>query len=335
MIVTVTERATFMRCRQQWAWASFNGAGYQPIVSKPALAIGRLWHAVQAEWSLHPEQDPNQIVLTLSNDEIERISAAYLVRIGAPISELELEPVYTQIKMVVAMVHNYYKRWGTPLPNGFTMVAPEQTCVVPIPGTEHVCEECVGRCWVPANDGYENEITCPTCQGQGSTYHFLEGTLDGLIRDDFGRVYVLERKTYGQRPKMEVLNMQDQFLAYLWILRTLNIGDVGGLAYDGAWKRESPTGKNTLEDLFLRVRLSRSKSELDRFPLHLAAQANDMANNPAIYINRRWDGCWDCDFVEPCIAQERGESHTYLLDVKFQHRPRTEDLAHELKHSDD
>ncbi len=89
MIITVTERGDYRRCRQKWDWGSYNRTSYQPIINKPALGIGRLWHATQAEWSLHPEQDPNFIVKTLALEEIERVSTQYHERIGAPIS-----PVY-------------------------------------------------------------------------------------------------------------------------------------------------------------------------------------------------------------------------------------------------
>lgn len=297
MILTVTEREGFMRCRQAWHWGSFNREAYQPIFAKPALAVGHLWHQVQAEWSLNPAADPNDLCKTLANQELDRVAQAYLDRIGAPISPVELDPIYEQVGLVLNMVKNYKDRWGSPLPEGFTLYAPEQTCVIPIPGTPH----------------------------------FLAGTLDGLITDTYGRFYVLERKTYGQRPRIDVLNMQDQFLAYLWILRELGIGEVGGLAYDGAWKREKPPLKSSLEDLFLRVLLNRNVHELDRFTLQLRDIANDMANDPPIYLNRRWDGCWDCDFVEPCVAQERGEDFQYILDTKYTKRPKEEDSTRELK----
>jgi hypothetical protein len=236
------------------------------------------------------------------------------------------------------MVRNYHNQWGSPLPDGFTMVAPEQTCVIPIPGTKHVCP----TCWYDDGKAKFNTLVdpndpskpCPTCKGEGFEWHYLEGTLDGLIADQYSRVYVLERKTYGQRPKLEVLNMQDQFLAYLWILRTLGLGEVGGLAYDGAWKRKEPPRGSALNDLFLRIRLNRSPRELDNFQVQLAAQVNEMASNPAIYVNRRWDGCWDCDFVEPCVAMMRGDDYKFMLTAKYTHRPVTEDSVRELKHAD-
>jgi hypothetical protein len=317
MIFSVTERQTYFRCRQLWRWASFNGDAWQPVFTKPALGIGRLWHQTQAEWSLRPLADPNELALDLANTELDRVREAYFTNIGAPISEIELGPIYDQMRIVLSMVRNYHTRWGTPLPAGFTMVAPEQTCVIPVPGTRHTAEDC-------SLYGHEN------CDGQ----HYLEGTLDGLIADDYQRVYVLERKTYGQRPKVEVLNMQDQFLAYLWILRSLGIGEVGGLAYDGAWKREVPPKGSTLEDLFIRVRLNRNKHELDRFAEHLTLEVTEMANNPPIYINRRWDGCWDCDFQSPCIAQERGEDFGFLLQSQFTRRPISEDSVRQLKYVD-
>lgn len=329
MIISVTERQNFKRCRQMWAWSSFNGESYSPIINRPALAIGKLWHATQAEWSLHPEQNPNELVLELANAEIDQVRANYYERVNAPISPLELEPVLDQMGLVIQMVRNYHNRWGTPLPDGFTMVAPEQTIVIPIPGTEHNCVQDLDKLKPPYKMGIVH--LHPNCDGT----HYLEATLDGLIADQYGRVYVLERKTYGQRPKVDVLNMSDQFLAYLWALRSLGIGEVGGIAYDGAWKRKEPPRNSTLEDLFIRIRLNRSRAELDNFGQLLAAEANDMANNPSIYLNRKWDGCWDCAFQKPCIEKLRGEDYQHTLSLQYTHRPKTEDNARELKDTED
>ena len=329
-IFSVTERSGFMRCRTAWNWGSFNREGWTSIIHKPALQIGHLWHATQAEWSLHPELDPNNLLLDMANQELDRVRAEYLEKIGAPISEMELGPSYEGIKLLMGMTKNYHDRWGSPLPDGFTMVSPEQTCVVPIPNTEHRCYTCF---W-PGHgsvSGFPVE-NCPECSGTGSSVHYLSGTLDGLIQSADGRIYVLERKTYGQRPKVEVLEMQDQFLAYLWILRELGIGEVGGLAYDGAWKRAQPPKGSTLEDLFLRTLLQRNKHELDDFTHQVRAQAMEMGNpNLQIYPNRRWDGCWDCDFVEPCIAKMKGYDYQSLLNSKFVKRPKSEDSTRELK----
>ena len=331
MIFSVTERANYKRCRQMWAWSSFNGESYTPLVNRPALAIGRLWHAVQAEWSLHPEQDPNEIVLELGNAEMDTVRANYFEKVHAPISPVELELVLEQVGLVIQMTRNYKERWQSPLPDGFTMVQPEQTCVIPIPGTDHICIRNASRNDPPwPSLKYQYPIH-PNCDGQ----HYLEATLDGLIADDFGRVYVLERKTYGQRPKIEVLNMSDQFLAYLWALRSLNIGEIGGIAYDGAWKRKEPPRNSTMEDLFLRIRLNRSRHELDNFAVALAAEVNEMANNPAIYLNRKFDGCWDCAFQKPCIEKLRGEDYEQTLSLQYMHRPKSEDNARELRDSDD
>ena len=330
MIITVTEKGTWLRCRQQWEWGSFNGYAYQTIIAKPALGIGRLWHATQAEWSLHPNDDPNNLLLGLANEEIERIKREYFERIGAPISQAELDQTIEGIGMVISMVKNYKDHWGSPLPDGFEMMSPEQTCVVPIPGTEHNCTTCGGKGWVvplPLNP-------CNECKGSGKSMHYIAGTLDGLIRDKYGSLYVLERKTYGQRPKPEVLNMQDQFLAYLWILNQLNIGEVGGLAYDGVWKRKEPPKGSTLADLFLRIRLRRNRYEMQAYGEQLRAIVNEMADNPAIYVNRRWDGCWDCDYIEPCIAKMRGEDWEAIFNNRFTRRPKEEDSTRELKHAD-
>ena len=142
--------------------------------------------------------------------------------------------------------------------------------------------------------------------------HELAGTFDGLMRDQKGRMWILEHKTYKSRPNYEAMETNDQFLAYIWILTQLGVGTVAGVAYDGMWKRAEPPKGKTFEDLFLRMSITRPQYEIESFGRLLALEINEMGSNPAIYLNRRWEGCFDCDFNKICYATQRGEDVDYL-----------------------
>jgi hypothetical protein len=183
-------------------------------------------------------------------------------------------------------MNNYKTKWGSSLPDGYTLLQPEQTVVVPIPGTPH----------------------------------HLEGTFDALIQDAGGRLLIYERKTYGNRPRVDALQANDQFGAYLWILTELDLGPVGGLFYDGMWKR-AWEGKRGLDDLFMREVLIRSPEEIANIGLHIRDEALDMAApDLRIYPNRAWQGCWDCQFERLCSAQDRGEDVEYIKARNFVER---------------
>jgi len=320
MIFGVTERSIYKRCRRQWYLSSLNHQALTPIIPRQALQIGSVYHQAQADWIADPQAHTlSDYFLQHANEEIDRIKQHYTDQIGAPPSDEELEDSYSSMRMGHAMCVNYESYWKTPLPEGFTLVAPEQVIIAPIPGSQHIFSE--GITTIPSHSHLCLE--CPTshnipCDGQ----NYLEGTLDSLIRDDKGYLYVLERKTYENRPKLSDLQHNDQFLAYIWITQQLGIGDVAGVAYDGAWKRETPPKGRTLPDLFFREILRRPQFEVDEFQQHLLAETNEMMLNPASYINRRWEGCWDCGLEKLCTAISRDEDTEYVLHNEYTRRIR-------------
>jgi hypothetical protein len=213
---------------------------------------------------------------------------------------------------------NYQARWGSALPDGYELLQPEQTIIVPIPGTKHKCTNEAHAFRVPLLSEQ-----CPDCGGSGELYHHLEGTLDALMRDEGGRVWVLERKTYGNKPREDVLQQNDQFLAYLWLLsKAFPQLELGGIFYDGMWKRKLE-GKRELEDLFTRIPLIRSPEEIKNFGVQVRDEALDMAQpDLRIYRNRAWTGCWDCQFDPLCAAEFREEDADYIRERKYVSRTR-------------
>lgn len=317
MIVSVTERGTFKRCRQQWEYASRNRQGITPIQPASALALGTMVHKVHEAWLLEPDKDVEILVMEVAKTSRDELKEAYRKSVGAYPSDEEevMVQFFEQVMLVREMMTNYQAYWGASLPKGYTLVKPEQTVLVPIPGTAHACDAPVhqGSVLVP-----KLTESCEQCNGTGTAYHYLEGTLDALIRNEQGLLWVLERKTYGQRPRLETLEENDQFLAYVWILTMLDIGPVGGILYDGMWKREATT-KRGLDDLFIRHTLTRTQAELRNFEIELRREVEDMVN-PNIYRNFKWDGCWDCGFRPLCLAEYRGEDSEWIRNDRYTKR---------------
>lgn len=289
MIITATERQSFKRCRRAWSYGSFNGMALARIVPKSYFSIGTMIHETHCRWLMDYSLDPVNLFLTEANKVVDKIKADYSDKIGASISDEELDPTYEQVKLGMAMMDNYKKMWKTPLSHPYKVVMPEQEIEIPIPGTSHV----------------------------------LQSRLDAVIKDSrSGLLYVLEHKTYGSRPRVDNLVNADQFLAYTWMLCQLGIGKVGGVAYDGMWKRPVPPKGSKFEDLFLRLIITYNSNQLDEFEKNLALEANEMANDPPLYINRRWEGCFDCNFQNLCSAQSRGEDVDYIIRTEYTRRER-------------
>lgn len=291
MIVSVTEVLNYKRCGRMWDWSSFNRQGLQRAVPSLALDIGRICHLALADWLVDTGVSPAQQALKHGNSTLATLASHYAQVVGTQPSDEELQSTYDAIAMAHSMMQNYADFWHTPVPSNLRCIAPEQTVVVPIPGTPHS----------------------------------LEGTLDALLTDEV-YVYPLEHKTYENRPRRDTLDTSDQFLAYQWLLSQLpGLAPCGGVAYDGMWKREKPPRGSQLEDLFLRLTLRRNQAELLDYATDLALTVTEMASatEATVTRNRRWEGCYDCGFKEPCLMKSRGEDYTELLSMDYIKRKRT------------
>lgn len=320
---SVTERANAKRCPRMHRLSAKGGQHLGRLVAPVYLNVGTLIHKGSQAWLLDTERALSyEDHVTMASDALlEKAQARYLKQIGAPLGKDEEDVLYESIYFARTMAKNYEARWGTPLPDGFTLIRPEQHVMVPVPGTEHPCELCGGT-------GYHLDTEtlhimgdkCVVCKGDRSyvEYHYLDGRFDGLIQDKAGRIHILEHKTYNARPNTDALQHNDQFLAYMWLAIQLGIGDVAGLAYDGIWRRDKVPRGRTFEDLFLRHSVTRSRNELLEFQRMLPNELNMMAAQLALptdpYINRRWQGCFDCGFDDQkgrtglCTAMSRGEN---------------------------
>lgn len=328
MIFSTTEMQNYDRCNRMWILTSFNGQGLSRIVNNVALSTGTLWHQTQASWLLNPDEDPELLCLGHFQIMLEQAKEQYYQRHGMRPNRVELINIEEAGQMVRAMTKNYRDYYGKPLPDGFRSIMPEQTILVPIPNSEQECADCQG-CGYPIELGMiAEDQNCSYCSGTGIVSHQLECTFDALLANERDRLYVLERKTYGSRPKLESLMTNFQFIVYEWASATLGLGPVGGLLYDGAWKRAQPPKGRTMDDLFLRLPLERNNHELEEIEQYLAMKSKQMyttikTGTPLLDFNRRWDGCYDCSVEDICTAMSKGEDVQYVREHFFTLRERT------------
>lgn len=327
MRVSTTERQLFKRCRRRWDYQSYNRQALTPVINAPALELGTLVHAVLADWTQDHSADPVKLYTDKSQEYFQTVIQLYTERVGCAPSESELRPNMEAIVLGKAMIENYQAHWHTPLPPGFTLIQNELTLVQPVPGTDyctcptgncgHLCERCYGP------DVYYN---CLCAEYYDKTdcdclaLHELECTFDGVMADENGDLYIIERKTFARTPAIDELTNNDQFLAYQWALDQQMPGKVVGLAYDGLLKKPKPSGVHReLKDLFLRRLLLRNRHELAEFGTLLALELNEMANpNVPIYKTvPAVGGCqrWECSLIDVCRAQSKGEPTEDMLKM--------------------
>lgn len=327
MRVSTTERQLFKRCRRKWNYSSYNRMSLTPIVNAPALDLGTLIHATLAEWTKDPTVDPNILYTHLSSTHLSHMRKQYLERVGCNPSPDELSPTLEAIMLGQHLIANYQTKWHTPLPPGYTLIENELTLIQPVQGTEHcTCtyNSCPGLCWgetefEPACGCGTEDCDCPIENKSCVSMHELECTFDGVMADENGDLYIIERKTFARTPTLDELNNNDQFLAYQWALDQMYPGKVVGLAYDGLLKREKPPANKTTDDLFLRRILLRNRHELAEFGTLLAYELNEMAN-PNLKITKTVpavQGCqrWECRFIDVCHATSKGEPIDDLMKM--------------------
>jgi hypothetical protein len=352
VIVSTTERGSYKRCRRQWMINSRNRWGLTRIVAPGPLALGTLIHDTLGLWlEMHkkhmdllaqgnpsgaaqfhlPAGGLSALFVQYATKAITEARDVYERQVGAKMDSGELAPLMESVTQGRCMMDNYQERWGQPIPDGFEVISTEQRVMVAVPGTEHQLE------WV-----WDNEAqTCVKRYYDDTRFHYLEGRLDGIIREKkSGRLFVLEHKSYGQRPREDVLFAQDQFLAYHWLLLSI-VSDLGyapenvaGVAYDGLWKRAAPPKtvdghKGTLHDLFCRRLITRPVQELVEFENELAMELREMAGNPAMTKNRTSDGScfWGCSDNELCLSMSRGEDVDYKLRSGYKAKASDEEMV--------
>jgi hypothetical protein len=327
--VSVTEVQSFKRCRRQWEYGSFNRMGITPIMQpKPYLDLGSMVHKTLAYWTEKPDLGTatlQQVFLNIAAQHRRGVLDAYQKATGQTPSLEDQAPLLDAITLGAAMMANYQEYYKVPLPAHLQYCAPEQEILIPIPGTEHKCTQCS---WmlreVTHIDGVPvTPIPCSNCNDTGTARHHLKARLDALAIDRRDNLYVVERKTYEKRPDLNLLEVNDQFIGYVWVAQQTAMGNVVGIAYDGMWKRATPPQrpkKLGIEDLFVRTIIQPSQDEIEEYGVELASTVMEMANSPYIYKNRVWQGCWDCSFEYLCRTQSQGGDVDYVLRTMYTKR---------------
>jgi hypothetical protein len=338
-IFTVTERGVFKRCRRQAVLTSKNGRHLGRLFPPLNLSVGTIVHRAHQLWLESPHKSMHDCAMDASVEASNGVRERYLKQVGAYPSDDEMGVTHESIDLALTMCENYALKYGTPLPPDYTLIKAEQKIRVPVPGTEHHCEDCAGsgvETHSPRTGVVEAVGPCLKCFG-GTVCHVLEGKVDGLIQHSSGRIDVLEHKTYGNRPKQEDLQSNDQFIAYLWLVGQLGFNPHldSCVAYDGMWRRKVVPRGRTFDDLFARYTLTRSPAELEEFARFLPLELNDMAAQYArpddAYINRQWQGCWDCGVRDLCSAMSRGEQAQVDLLLQTKYTERHDDTEAEVE----
>jgi hypothetical protein len=215
--ISVTELGDTLRCRRMWNYGSPSRLSLTPISApRTELHIGSAIHHALAEHALG--KDPLVELDRWLTDTETKLETEYRERVGTGWSSEERTRLDTSRTLCQGLVQHYFDRWGWDNPvKPYSIIAPELTFQVPLTGTDGL--------------------------GDDGGPIVLVGTLDGLCEDDAGNAYLLERKTYSQRPNKEEIRTHSQMMGYSWAAQQLFGVPLRGALYDGINKKlpEEPT----------------------------------------------------------------------------------------------
>jgi hypothetical protein len=207
LMVSVTELSDFMRCRWAWDVISPNRQSLQPAgVPQTALHLGTAVHyAIEKQAA---GLDPIDELQKWYEKERLKIGAEYVARVGAAMGAEERTRLDQSKKMVEGMVRHYFDRYGDN----------------PIAPLRYVANELAWRIPTGLRTGDDRLV-------------YLVGTCDGIAIDEDDGLWIIEHKTYNQKPDMRWLQTDHQLTGYTWAMGALLNQPVQGVLYDGMMKK--------------------------------------------------------------------------------------------------
>jgi len=294
-------------------------------------------------------EDPIDALKDYAQEEWEAISRQYEQAVGAPPGDEQVKLFNDGLELARVLLVRYFDHYGwvKAIPEQFEFVAVECTFRLPIPGTEHFLRGTFdalmkdvtnGEFWVKENKTFsdqpdaskmrtDDQLTGYSWAAQelfgvpvaGVLYDGISKkmpraptkTVDGrLSRQWIDTDYETYRQAIQDNVIREVLDSSTGELIrvpdhnkdgyYDDILHRLKARDEVG---DVWWKR---------------FKVYIPQHSIEMWGRDLARSVEEMANNPAIYPNFRWEGCWDCDYSRDlCPAIQLGEDSEWVMKSSY------------------
>lgn len=149
------------------------------------------------------------------------------------------------------------------------------------------------------------------------TDHFLVGTMD--VRMSYlGRMWAMDHKTCANFTPDDVIELDEQMTAYLWLLWK-KYGELpGGIFYNQLRKKTPELNPRVSTEFFHRTAVVKPPRELQVFERELTDVIREMAEPPSIFptftSNCIW---WKCDFLMLCRARRQGGDEATIQEFNY------------------
>lgn len=213
--ISLSEIETFKRCKFKWDLSSANRQSIRHKTS-PALYLS-LGSAVHKALEAHAlGGDAVEAAETYLVVEREARVQAYIEEHGSEPWPMELAKFDETAELAMGLVRQYVQRYGrddTLADQGLTLIGIE----------------------VP----FKIDITAEIKRRFGLNWKsiYFCGTLDGIAVDEQGNIWVVENKTYSQKPSTEDIQWHFQAMGYAVAIEWLTGLPVTGVLYNGIAKK--------------------------------------------------------------------------------------------------
>lgn len=176
--------------------------------------------------------------------------------------------------------------------------------------------------WAQANDSFEviaveQPFSVPiwTPKGRKSPGVRHVGTFDGIVRDIYGKIWLMEHKTYSQFPNETVLRLDEQAGYYLLAASQLFPNDtVTGVIYNVIRKTNPDRAKS---DIIRRYTVIRNYHELSELKKRLYYAYRAIATDKICAPSPGFHCSWKCGYTSLCVAEEDGSDVKALIDALY------------------
>ena len=357
LIVRTSDRGTYRQCRTLWNWSSSLRSNLEPIQRYAPFEDGTSWHGSletyynPVTWHLLQDERTAEAVRHSARESLlslHRKQVALATEWSGGSLPVENEEDYAErLKILQGMLEHYFI-WA-PQNDQFTPRHIEIEFEVPIErpdgsrmtlynnedahlATDHhnvvyqgrldgIVEDPTGRYWILEHKttGQMGRTDWLDVDAQVSSYAWAIQKQLGI--QVAGIIYSQALKDFPTPPKMlkrttEGRNFsvnRQQRTTYQMYMETLEKHGESTEHYGEflQFLSEKPN------PFFRRVQIHRNEASLEFVGRNIYMEATEMLSDPNIYPSPSYFNCNNCRFLEPCIAQQNGYDHQFILDELF------------------
>ena len=348
--VSVTERQDFLRCRRKWDLTSWSRQKLRKVGSPATeLHVGALVHEglqfhvkFGEKWLQHWAP----MVQELETD----LQVEYQKIVGASMSYEELNILDEARELAKTLLIRYFQHWGPePLGSKFEYVASEISFRVNLPGTDHHI--------IGTFDGLARHIESREIFVVEHKTYSMKPDRNRLMMNDQFVGYLWAASMITKRPVTKLIydgigkklptiprelkagglskaKIVTDMKTYLGEIRRLRLRTVDYT--DVLARLDAQDEKKAETPFYSRWVLDFGLPQLEAYERDATAVVKDMANpNLALYPTFTWQGCWDCNVTDLCMALQYGDSLDSLISTRYTTaKPRRTEEAQQIPVTD-